>query len=168
MSRSITRRTAWRLSVAAIAAVTLSACAAPQNTTGDIVDTAVGAGQFGTLVAAVQAAGLVETLKGPGPFTVFAPTDAAFAALPPGTVETLLQPENKDQLTQILTYHVVPGFLPASSIVGQHGVVGTVEGSTLRLNGRDGVQVNNANVISADVSASNGVIHVIDAVLLPN
>ncbi|MFQ6551806.1 fasciclin domain-containing protein [Aestuariibius insulae] len=133
----------------------------------DIVDTAIAAGDFTTLVAAVQAAGLVETLKGPGPFTVFAPNDAAFAALPAGTVESLLEPENKDQLVSILTYHVAPGRYPASALAGQSGRIPTVQGQTLRLHGANGVRINSSNVISADINTSNGIIHVIDAVLLP-
>lgn len=133
----------------------------------DIVDTAVDAGSFTTLVAAVQAAGLVDTLKGDGPFTVFAPTDAAFAALPEGTVETLLKPENKDQLVQILTYHVVPAKVMAGDIDGKKAKVLTVEGERLEVNARNGVKVNDAKVTAADITASNGVIHVIDKVLIP-
>jgi len=133
----------------------------------DIVDTAVAAGSFGTLVAAVQAAGLVDTLKGDGPFTVFAPTDAAFAALPEGTVENLLKPENKDQLVAVLTYHVIPGKVMSSDIAGKEMMVATVNGAEVDVNATDGVMVNQANVVTADVGASNGVIHVIDAVLLP-
>ncbi|MEL6679925.1 MAG: fasciclin domain-containing protein [Pseudomonadota bacterium] len=134
----------------------------------DIVDTAVDAGSFTTLVAAVQAAGLVDTLKGDGPFTVFAPTDEAFAALPEGTVETLLQPENKDQLVSILTYHVVPGKVMSSDLAGQDIAVETVEGTPVAIDGTDGVTVDGATVVAADVVASNGVIHVIDQVILPN
>ena len=133
----------------------------------DIVDTAVGAGSFGTLVAAVQAAGLVDTLKSEGPFTVFAPTDEAFAALPEGTVETLLKPENKDQLTKILTYHVLPGAVGSGDIAGKELSVTTVAGLDLAIDATDGVKVGEATVISADVATSNGVIHVIDTVLLP-
>lgn len=133
----------------------------------DIVDTAVGAGTFGTLVAAVQAADLVGTLKGDGPFTVFAPTDAAFAALPEGTVESLLEPGNKDQLVAILTYHVVPARVMAGDIAGKKAQVLTVQGERLAVNARNGVKVNDATVVAADVVASNGVIHVIDKVLLP-
>jgi uncharacterized surface protein with fasciclin (FAS1) repeats len=133
----------------------------------DIVDTAVSAGTFGTLVAAVQAAGLVPTLKGDGPFTVFAPTDEAFAALPEGTVENLLKPENKDQLVAILTYHVVPSKIMSADIAGKKAQVLTVQGERLDVNARNGVKVNNAKVVAADVEASNGVIHVIDTVLLP-
>lgn len=133
----------------------------------DIVDTAVGAGTFGTLVAAVQAADLVGTLKGDGPFTVFAPTDAAFAALPDGTVESLLEPGNKDQLLAILTYHVVPARVMAGDIAGKKAQVLTVQGERLAVNARNGVKVNDATVVAADVVASNGVIHVIDKVLLP-
>jgi uncharacterized surface protein with fasciclin (FAS1) repeats len=133
----------------------------------DIVDTAVAAGSFKTLAAALTAAGLVDTLKGPGPFTVFAPTDAAFAKLPAGTVENLLKPENKAKLTAILTYHVVPGKVPASAVVGKMAEPKTVNGAMLKVNGTNGVMVNNAKVVQADVMASNGVIHVIDTVLLP-
>jgi uncharacterized surface protein with fasciclin (FAS1) repeats len=134
---------------------------------GDIVDVAVGAGQFGTLVAAVQAAGLVDTLKGPGPFTVFAPTDAAFAKLPAGTVANLLKPENRAQLVQILTYHVVPGRIAAAQLAGRTSQATTVEGRSVSVDGRVGVRVNGATVVQADVGASNGIIHVIDTVLLP-
>jgi len=133
----------------------------------DIVDTAVSAGSFKTLVAAVQAAGLVDTLKGDGPFTVFAPTDEAFSALPEGTVESLLEPANKDKLTAILTYHVVPGKVMAADIAGKSMDAATVNGKTLAINATSGVKINNASVVSADVEASNGVIHVIDTVLLP-
>jgi len=131
------------------------------------VDVAVGAGNFKTLVAAVQAAGLVDTLKSPGPFTVFAPTDEAFAKLPAGTVDNLLLPENKAKLTEILTYHVLAGKTPSSAIAGKVLSVPTVAGPTLAINGTNGVKVNNATVIAADVAAENGVIHVIDTVLLP-
>ncbi len=134
----------------------------------DIVDTAVSAKQFNTLVTAVQAAGLVETLKSEGPFTVFAPTDDAFAALPDGTVESLLKPENKDKLVAILTYHVVSGKVMSADIAGKELVVASVQGSSLDVNAKGGsVMINNATVIGADVEASNGVIHVIDTVLLP-
>ena len=133
----------------------------------DIVDTAVGAGSFGTLVAAVQAAGLEETLRGEGPFTVFAPTDEAFAALPEGTVESLLQPENKADLVAILTHHVVAGAVKAEQVVGKMTEVSSVNGTPLSVNGMDGVKVGAATVTAPDVMASNGVIHVIDTVLLP-
>jgi uncharacterized surface protein with fasciclin (FAS1) repeats len=133
----------------------------------DIVDTAVGAGTFNTLVAAVGAAGLVDVLKGDGPFTVFAPTDEAFAALPAGTVENLLKPENKDQLVAILTYHVVPAKVMSEDIAGKKASVLTVEGDRLSVNARNGVKVDGAKVIAADIEASNGVIHVIDKVLIP-
>jgi len=132
----------------------------------DIVDTAVGAGSFGTLVAAVQAAGLVDTLKGEGPFTVFAPTDAAFAALPAGTVEELLKPENKDKLTAILTYHVVAGKVMSGDL-SDGMTAATVNGANITIGTTGGVTVNGANVTQADIEASNGVIHVIDAVILP-
>jgi uncharacterized surface protein with fasciclin (FAS1) repeats len=140
---------------------------AAQAAEKDIVDTAVGAGQFRTLAAALDAAGLVSTLKSDGPFTVFAPTDEAFAKLPPGTVENLLKPENKQKLVDILTYHVVAGKVMAADVVGldeAKSVNGKmidvqVEGSS--------VKVDEANVTSADIAASNGVIHVIDQVILP-
>jgi uncharacterized surface protein with fasciclin (FAS1) repeats len=133
----------------------------------DIVDTAIAADDFNTLVAAVQAAGLVETLRSEGPFTVFAPTDAAFEALPDGTLDSLLLPENQDQLVTILTYHVVPGAVMAADLAGQQLEVATVQGEAVAIDGTDGVMVNQANVIQADIDASNGVIHVIDAVILP-
>jgi len=133
----------------------------------DIVDTAVGAGQFTTLVAAVQAAGLVDALKGDGPMTVFAPTDAAFAALPEGTVENLLKPENKDQLIDILTYHVLPGAVMASDVNAKKLTVEMLNGDSATVTGWDGVKIDGATVVSADIEASNGVIHVIDQVILP-
>ena len=134
----------------------------------DIVGVAVGAGSFNTLVAAVQAAGLVETLKGDGPFTVFAPTDEAFAKLPAGTVEELLKPENRDQLRAILTYHVVPGRVMASEVVGM-STAATVQGQTVRFRTEDGkVMVDGANIVQTDIEATNGVIHVIDEVILPS
>jgi len=133
----------------------------------DIVDTAVAAGSFKTLVAAVQAAGLVDTLKGPGPFTVFAPTDAAFAKLPKGTVESLLKPENKKKLAAILTLHVVPGRLTAADVSALPRA-GTVQGTDILFAATpEGVKVDRAGVVKADVHATNGVIHVIDRVLLP-
>ncbi|MEX0310314.1 MAG: fasciclin domain-containing protein [Tateyamaria sp.] len=137
------------------------------NSQPDIVDTAIAAGSFNTLVAAVQAADLVDTLKSPGPFTVFAPTDDAFAALPAGTVENLLKPENKDQLVAILTYHVLPGQTLSSDLAGQRLSVATVNGANVHIDGRNGVKVEDANVIQADILTSNGVIHVIDSVLIP-
>jgi uncharacterized surface protein with fasciclin (FAS1) repeats len=133
----------------------------------DIVDTAVKAGSFKTLVAAVKAAGLVDTLKGPGPFTVFAPTDAAFKKLPAGTVDGLLKSANKAKLAAILTYHVVPGKVKAASLVGKRLSVATVQGQKVRIDGRHGVKVNGAKVVKADIVTDNGVIHVIDSVLLP-
>ena len=141
--------------------------AASNTGSKDIVDTAVGAGNFKTLVAAVQAAGLVDTLKGKGPFTVFAPTDEAFAKLPAGTVEDLLKPENKDKLVAILTYHVVPSKVMSKDIAGKKLEVGTVQGSKLTVDATSGVKVDNAKVVKADIPAANGVIHVIDAVVLP-
>ena len=133
----------------------------------DIVDTAATTDGFSTLVAAVQAAGLVETLKGDGPFTVFAPTDAAFAALPEGTVENLLKPESKDQLIAVLTYHVVPGKVMSTDIAGKTTDAATVQGANIAIDATDGVKVNDAKVVAADIETSNGVIHVIDKVILP-
>jgi len=133
----------------------------------DIVDTAVAAGSFKTLVSLVQKAGLVETLKGVGPFTVFAPTDEAFAKLPAGTVDDLLKPENKDKLVAVLTYHVVPGKVMAADLAGKETKAKTVQGQEVTISGKDGVTVDGAKVIKADIATSNGVIHVIDAVILP-
>ncbi len=132
----------------------------------DIVDTAAGAGSFNTLVAAVEAAGLVETLKGDGPFTVFAPTDEAFAALPEGTVDNLLKPENKDQLVAVLTYHVVPGKVMSGDL-SNNMMATTVEGSDVTIMTDGGVKIDEASVVTADIEATNGVIHVIDTVILP-
>ena len=132
----------------------------------DIVDTAAAAGTFSTLVAAVEAAELVDTLKGDGPFTVFAPTDEAFATLPEGTVEDLLKPENKDQLVAILTYHVVPGKVMSGDLSDDMAAT-TVQGTDVIIDLDDGVKVEEATVVSADIETSNGVIHVIDKVILP-
>ncbi|MGY6569912.1 MAG: fasciclin domain-containing protein [Salinarimonas sp.] len=153
-----------KMFTATSAAILMSVTAAKAD---DIVDTAIAAGSFETLVAAVQAAGLVDTLKGEGPFTVFAPTDEAFAALPEGTVESLLEEENRDQLISILTYHVIPGRVMSSDIAGQTLSVETVQGMELAIDATDGVRVGEAMVVTADVEASNGVIHVIDTVLIP-
>lgn len=151
------------LAALGMVAATASARAAEQ----DIVDTAVAAGQFKTLAAALGGAGLVSTLKGAGPFTVFAPTDAAFAKLPAGTVENLLKPENKDKLTAILTYHVVPGRVMAAD-VGKVQEAKTVNGKMLMVSTKGGgVMINDAKVTAADITATNGVIHVIDSVILP-
>ncbi len=178
------RRTAIAV-VSIAAALTLSACSSSSDEattaettsaaeeaevmeeagTGTIVDVASSTEGFSTLAAAVSAAGLVDTLNGEGPFTVFAPTDDAFAALPAGVLDALLLPENKDVLTQILTYHVVPGQVMAADVTD--GDVATVEGQSVTLSTADGVSVNGAKVIQADVVTSNGVIHAIDAVLLP-
>lgn len=159
-----------------IALIAVFAFAAAQSNAGhhkkgerkDIVDTAVAAGKFETLAAALGAADLVDTLKGEGPFTVFAPTDEAFAKLPAGTVEDLLKPENRDQLVAILTYHVVPGKVMAADVV-KLDAAETVNGQSVTIKVVDGgVQVDNANVIATDVKATNGVIHVIDTVILPS
>lgn len=144
-----------------------SSAKAAKKADSDIVDTAIAAGSFQTLVAAVQAADLVDTLKGDGPFTVFAPTDAAFAALPAGTVESLLLPENRDRLVAVLTYHVVPGKVMAADVV-KLSEAATVNGASVAISANYGtVEVGRATVVQADVGASNGVIHVIDQVLLP-
>ena len=159
------------VAVFATLATPLAACDDDPVTTTDpdstIVQTAVAAGSFETLVAAIRAAGLEDALSGPGPFTVFAPTDAAFSALPAGTIETLLQPENRAQLEAILTYHVVAGRLSAADVVGTSEVV-TLQGQSLPVVVTDGVvTIGGATVTQTDVAASNGVIHVIDSVLLP-
>lgn len=133
----------------------------------DIVDTAAANENFSTLVAAVKAAGLAETLKGDGRFTVFAPTNAAFAKLPAGTVENLLKPENKEQLVAVLTYHVLPGKVTAADIAGKKLSPKTVQGSTVDIDATSGVKINGASVTTADIETSNGVIHVIDTVILP-
>lgn len=158
-----------RTYLALTAATMLSAAAAPalaDNHSMDIVDTAVNAEGFETLVAAVEAAGLVDTLKGEGPFTVFAPTDEAFAALPEGTVEDLLKPENKDKLTSVLTYHVVPGKVMSGDL-SDGMTAATVEGSEVTIMTEGGVMVDDATVVQPDIEASNGVIHVIDKVIMP-
>lgn len=137
------------------------------TSTPDIVETAVNAGSFMTLVTAVKAAGLVETLKGEGPFTVFAPTDEAFAKIPKATLHSLLQPENRDQLTKILTYHVVPGRVTAAQVARLHDAQ-TVEGGSVRFKvSSNGIKVNASKVVKADIETSNGIIHVIDTVLMP-
>jgi len=149
-----------------LAGVLAMTVAASTASAADIVDTAI-AGNFNTLVAAVKAAGLVETLKGPGPFTVFAPTDEAFAKLPPGTLESLLKPENKAKLQSILTYHVVAGKVMAQDVVKLHAAK-TVQGQNIAIKTMNGgVMVDGAHVTKTDIIASNGVIHVIDAVILP-
>ncbi len=161
------RRTSLK-ALAGVAAIALVAgCAGMTDDGDDIVDIAASNSDFSTLVAAVSAADLVDTLKSDGPFTVFAPTNAAFAALPEGTVETLLMPENKDQLVKVLTYHVVPGAVTSDQLAGERLNVETVQGQTVHVDGTDGVRVNKSNVTTADIIATNGVIHVIDKVLLP-
>lgn len=156
------------VAIAAVAMVAGSTSVRAQQPK-DIVDTAVAAGSFKTLAAALQAAGLVETLKGKGPFTVFAPTDAAFAKLPKGTVEDLLKPENKAKLVAILTYHVVPGSVMAAQVVTMNGKEAkTVNGQSVKISvAGSAVKVDAANVVTTDIKASNGVIHVIDSVILP-
>ena len=164
-------KTIRNLTIAALAfaatAMPLAHAGDKSTAPGDIVAVASGAGSFNTLVAAVKAAGLVETLQGTGPFTVFAPTDEAFAKLPKGTVEDLLKPENKEKLVAILTYHVLPGKVTAAQVKTMKAK--TVNGKELSLKVADGkVSVDNASVVKADVMAKNGVIHVIDHVVLPN
>lgn len=159
----------FAMTLAALCLVPVSAraeapAASAQKT---IVETAVGAGQFNTLVAAVKAAGLAETLSGDGPFTVFAPTDAAFKKLPKGTVESLLEPENKEKLAAILKYHVVKGKVPASKVL-QSDSLKSLQGNSLTVEQKGGdVMVDNAKVVKTDVMCSNGIIHVIDTVMLP-
>ena len=133
----------------------------------DIVETAIAAGNFSTLAKALTAAGLIDTLKGNGPFTVFAPTDDAFAKLPQQTLSDLLKPENKEKLTAVLTYHVVAGKVTASQVANISQAI-TVQGQSLKVDTKDGVKINDAKVIAANVEASNGVIHIIDSVLLPS
>jgi uncharacterized surface protein with fasciclin (FAS1) repeats len=159
---------AFTLAAAAALGINLlSQAALRAESSKDIVDTAVAAGSFKTLATALQAADLVDTLKGAGPFTVFAPTDEAFAKLPAGTIENLLKPENKAKLQSILKYHVVSGKVPASKVVTMNSAA-TVEGSVLRITAKNGtVSVNDAKVVKTDVEASNGIIHVIDSVVLP-
>jgi len=171
MTRSLPKILSMFLAVIAVTAFSTTALIASSKNAnadqGDIVDVAVSAGQFNTLAAALDAADLVATLKGEGPFTVFAPTDDAFAALPAGTVESLLKPENRDQLVSILTYHVVPGKVMAADVV-ELSEAKTVNGSSVAIAVVNGnVQIDSATVVSADVQASNGVIHVIDTVILP-
>ena len=153
------------LAAAAVSSLALSALAGGHSK--DIVDTALNAGSFTTLAAALEAAGLIDALKGDGPFTVFAPTDDAFAALPAGTVEMLLMPENKDKLVDILTYHVLAGQVMAADIAGKVASVEMLNGGKATVDAQNGVKINEANVVAADVMASNGVIHVIDAVIMP-
>jgi uncharacterized surface protein with fasciclin (FAS1) repeats len=158
----------FALGTLAALVITAAATTAPVNAqTRNVVDTAVAAGSFTTLAAALQAADLVTTLKGQGPFTVFAPTDEAFAALPAGTVENLLKPENKAMLRRLLTYHVVPGRVMAADIVTLTSAK-AVSGDTLTIDtSNGGVMVDGARVVKTDIAASNGVIHVIDAVVMP-
>ena len=167
MQISIVRKTL--IAVVATLGISINAAAGhhASDKSADIVDVAVSAGQFNTLAAALTAAGLVDTLKGEGPFTVFAPTDEAFAKLPAGTVEYLLEPENREQLVAILTYHVVPGKVYAADVVKLNSAT-TVNGADVTITVRDdGVAVDDANIVKTDIAASNGVIHVIDTVILP-
>jgi uncharacterized surface protein with fasciclin (FAS1) repeats len=166
MKSKVTGIAAAAAVVLAMAGVAIGSTFA-RATNQDIVDTAVGAGQFKTLAAALQAADLVNTLKGTGPFTVFAPTDAAFAKLPAGTVENLLKPENKEKLMAILTYHVVPGAVKSEQVT-RLDEAKTVNGALVKVSTDHGkVMINDATVIKPDIAASNGIIHVIDKVILP-
>lgn len=171
IARKIIARAAFLTLLAVVGAQPLSAKVDVSGETAkpaNIVETAVAAGQFKTLAAALEAAGLIDTLTGEGPFTVFAPTDEAFAKLPAGTVESLLKPENKEKLKAILLYHVVPGNVTAKQVMKLNGrTVKTVEGRSVKVSTTHGVKVNDANVTKTDIHASNGVIHVIDTVLLP-
>jgi uncharacterized surface protein with fasciclin (FAS1) repeats len=169
MSRGIENKEAsmnYLKSAFASAVILALSAGASQAMDKDIVDTAAGNADFETLVAAVQAAGLVETLKGEGPFTVFAPTDEAFAALG-GTVDELLKPENKDKLVAVLTYHVVPGKVMSSDLTDD-AMVATVEGQEVKIDLDNGAMVNDAKITTADIETSNGVIHVIDKVIVPD
>ncbi|HUV13152.1 MAG TPA: fasciclin domain-containing protein [Acidobacteriota bacterium] len=164
MKKLICRNIFTAIAIASLVALPLTAGSSDSQPKADIVDTAVAAGSFSTLVTAIKAAGLVDTLKSNGPFTVFAPTDEAFAKLPKGTVEALLA--DKEKLTAILTYHVVAGKYMASDVVSKHSLK-TVEGQSVTINTSNGVKVDSANVVKTDIACSNGVIHVIDAVILP-
>ena len=153
--------------LALLASLATAPAFAEAHMSKDVVDTAAASEDFETLVAAVQAAGLVETLKGDGPFTIFAPTDAAFEALPEGTLEELLKPENKDQLVAILTYHVVPGKVMSTDL--SDGMMAeTVQGQEITVSLGDSVMIDDATVVTPDIEASNGVIHVIDSVIMPS
>ena len=155
--------------IVAIAEIALSvSIGAASATSKNIVETAVQSGKFNTLVAALKAAGLVNTLNDKGPFTVFAPSDTAFSKLPAGTVDGLLKPENKAKLVSILAYHVIPGKIMSGDIAGKKISVKTVQGSEILVDAMYGVKINDSNVVSADIAATNGVIHVIDKVLIPN
>ena len=155
--------------IVAIAVIALSvSIGAASATSKNIVEIAVQSGKFNTLVAALKAAGLVNTLNGKGPFTVFAPSDTAFSKLPAGTVDGLLMPENKAKLVSILAYHVIPGKIMSGDIAGKKISVKTVQGSEISVDAMYGVKINDSNVVSADIAATNGVIHVIDKVLIPN
>ena len=156
-------------SIVSIAVIALSvSIGAASATSKNIVETAVQSGKFNTLVAALKAAGLVNTLNGKGPFTVFAPSDTAFSKLPAGTVDDLLMPEDKAKLVSILAYHVIPGKVMSGDIAGKKISVKTVQGSKISVDAMYGVKINDSNVVSADIAATNGVIHVIDKVLMPN
>ena len=171
IGRKIIARAALLSMLAIVGAHPLSAkVEVPRETVkpANIVETAVAAGQFKTLAAALEAAGLIDALTGEGPFTVFAPTDEAFAKLPAGTVETLLKPENKEKLKSILLYHVVSGNVTAKQVMKLNGrMVKTLEGGSIKVSTMQGVKVNGVSVTKTDIQASNGVIHVIDSVLLP-
>ena len=164
MKKLIFRNTLTLIAVASLIGLPLTAGSSASQPKADIVDTAVAAGSFNTLVTAVKAAGLVDTLKGDGPFTVFAPTDDAFAKLPKGTVEALLA--DKEKLAAVLTYHVVAGKYMAADVVSVHELK-TVQGQNVTISTSNGVRVDSANVVKTDIATTNGVIHVIDSVILP-
>jgi uncharacterized surface protein with fasciclin (FAS1) repeats len=164
MKKLTTRNILTAVAVASLLTLPLTAGSSTSQPKADIVDTAVAAGSFNTLVTAVKAAGLVDTLKGDGPFTVFAPTDEAFAKLPKGTVEALLA--DKEKLTAVLTYHVVAGKYMAADVVSESSLK-TVQGQSVSISSDHGVRVDSANVVKTDIATTNGVIHVIDSVILP-
>ncbi|MFN3664486.1 fasciclin domain-containing protein [Yoonia sp.] len=161
------RRFALKSVIAAAGFAALAACDQMMTTDLGIIDVAAGDGRLNSFVAAATAADLADTLRGPGPFTVFIPTDEAFAALPAGRLDTLLRPENKDRLAVVLGYHIVRGAITADQLIDQRQSVATLNGTTVQIDGRDGLRIGNANIVTSDISASNGVIHVIDGVLLP-
>lgn len=161
------RRHILKLTLFGIAAGSLPACGPLGSNSDNLLDVAAQSGDFSILIAALTAADLVETLQGPGPFTIFAPTDAAFSALPAGMVADLLLPQNKDQLTAILTLHVVPGAVTSAQLAGTQFSMATLNGTNLQIDGRDGIRIGTALVTKTDLVASNGIIHAIDSLLAP-
>ena len=161
------RRFALKTVIAAAGFAALAACDQMMTTDLGIIDVAAADGSLNSFVAAATAADLADTLRGPGPFTVFIPTDEAFAALPAGRLDTLMRPENMDQLAAVLGYHIVRGAITADQLIDQRQSVATLNGTTVQIDGRDGLRIGNVNIVTSDIRASNGVIHVIDGVLLP-